>query len=176
MLIAGMHYSDPNAVSQLTEGLNRVFMVSKKEPLFLCIGSDRHLLDCFAPLVGTMLTAQVPEINLFGTLDNPLHARNLARELQTIKKVHPDKLQVAIDASLGAEQDLGYVKLRDESLQPGKALAKHLPPVGQISIIGIVGTRIDRYTALSVNNGSLAHVYHMAQVVTQAVVRWFAQR
>lgn len=176
MLIAKAHYAEPAASQQLIEGFKVACDSINKEPLFLCIGSDRHILDCFAPLVGTMLVEKVPGITLYGTLDHPLHARNLVKELRAIKENHPHQLEIAIDASLGSAADIGYIKFRDESLQPGKALAKNLPAIGDLSLIGIVGARIDRYTVTSLNSGSLAHVYHMAAVLADAIAKWLIQR
>lgn len=176
MLITQAHFTDPEAARQLIEGLDSNVDLRDKEPLFLCIGSDRHILDCFAPLIGTMLTDMVPGICLYGTLDNPLHAKNMVKELKEIQKNHSNRFEIAIDASLGANTDIGYIKLKDDSLLPGKAFAKSLPPIGQISIIGIVGTRTDRYTVNSLNNGSLAHVYHMAVTVVEAIAQWMKSR
>ena len=173
MLITQAHYADPEAVRQLTEGLDRGLDLGGREPLFLCIGSDRHILDCFAPLIGTMLSDMVPGISLYGTLDRPLHAKNMIKELREIRTTHTDRFEIAIDASLGAGTDIGFIKLKQDSLLPGKAFAKSLPPIGQISIIGIVGTRTDRYTVSSLTSGSLAHVYHMAVVVAEAIAQWY---
>ena len=89
MLITQAHYADPEAVRQLTEGLDRGLDLGGREPLFLCIGSDRHILDCFAPLIGTMLSGMVPGISLYGTLDQPLHAKNMIKELREIRTCIP---------------------------------------------------------------------------------------
>jgi putative sporulation protein YyaC len=176
MLITQAHYSDQGAVEQIYQGLDRALNLGDKEPLFLCIGSDRHILDCFAPLIGTMLTEKLPQICLYGTLDKPLHAKNMVKQLQEIQTLHANRFEIAIDASLGASTDIGYIKIKDDSLLPGKAFAKSLPPIGQLSIIGIVGTRTDRYTASALNNGSLAHVYHMAVILTEAITQWIRSR
>lgn len=176
MLIAKAHYTDPGAARQLIEGFHTGLDLADKDPLFLCIGSDRHILDCFAPLIGTMLTDMVPGICLYGTLDKPLHAKNMIKELHEIQKIYPNRLEIAIDASLGLNTDIGYIKLKDDSLIPGKAFAKNLPPIGQISFIGIVGARIDRYSVSSINSGSLAHVYHMAVLAAEVIAQWLKER
>jgi putative sporulation protein YyaC len=173
MVIAQAHYSEPDAVQQLSEGLSAVIDWTSQTPLFLCVGSDRHILDCFAPLIGTMLLETVPEICLCGCLDKPLHAKNMVRKLREIKETYPGRFQIAIDASLGPTSDFGYIKIKQESLIPGKAFAKSLPPVGQISIVGIVGTRGEQVTTNPLNDGSLAHVYHMAKVVAQAIAQLY---
>lgn len=157
-------------VKSLTEAINEL----KGEPVFLCIGSERHILDCLGPLTGTMLLEKSPEILVYGTLDKPLHAKNLVKQIEEIKINHPQIIEIAIDAAIGLEEDVGIIKLRNGPLFPGKALAKKLPAVGDLSITGIVGKR-DLGKGRHIFNGSLHHVYHMAQLISQAIHEWHQQ-
>lgn len=171
MLIVKGAYSESNIITKLEYALQELVENSGQMPLFLCIGSDRHILDCFGPLVGSMLKDKSPHLEVFGTLPEPLHARNLVSRINHIKETHPARLEIAIDASLGNDDDLGTIRLRYGPLLPGKALSKRLPPLGDVSITGVVGTRSDRHHLRS-NAGSLNPVYGMAQVVSEAVARW----
>jgi putative sporulation protein YyaC len=172
MLIKQAHYSERKAKENLIEGFQSLVGTSD-EPLFYCIGSERHILDCFGPLVGTMLKSAVPELAVFGTLDEPLHAKNLVKEITYIKSQYPGRTEIAIDASLGGISEIGTIKLKDESLLPGKAIFKRLPPVGQYSLVGIVDMRGNRNRVIAINSGSLKHVYHMADLVCSAVYEWY---
>lgn len=176
MLIVKTHYDDQEAKRELVKGLQLVLDSSSKETVFLCLGSERHILDCFGPLVGTMLSTRLPDLQVYGTLDYPLNARNLVREIRNIKQQIPNRMEIAIDASLGVADDIGVIKLKQGSLAPGKALAKSLPPIGHLSLIGIVGAGTDRARVTAPNGGSLAHVYHMASVVCAAIVEWYSTR
>ncbi|MEN6349849.1 MAG: spore protease YyaC [Syntrophomonas sp.] len=176
MLIVEKHYTDPEAHEALVAGLNRVLASRSDKPLFLCIGSERHLLDSFGPLTGTLLEEKAPHILVCGTLDNPLHARNLSREMLLIKSQCPGKIQIAIDASAGEEKELGMIKIKEGSLLPGKAFAKRLPPIGDYSIIGMLGTRVDRRTLKSSTTGSMKHVYQMARLVSEVIIDWSMRR
>lgn len=176
MLIVEKHYTDPQAREALIAGLDSIFAGRPEEPLFLCIGSDRHLLDSFGPLTGTLLEERTPGILVYGTLDYPLHARNLTREIMLIKSQYPGKIGIAIDASVGKEEELGVIKIRSGSLQPGKALAKRLPPIGDYSIIGMLGTKLDRRTFKSLTKGSMRHVYQMAKLISEVVYEWSIRR
>lgn len=171
MLITQAHYSEREAKNNLIEGFQSL-VGTRGEPLFYCIGSDRHILDCFGPLVGTMLNSAVPGLDVFGTLDEPLHAKNLVKEITYIKSQYPGRTEIAIDASLGAVSEIGIIKLKDESLLPGKAIFKSLPPVGHFSLIGIVASRGNRNRVTAINSGSLTHVYHMATLVCSAIYEW----
>lgn len=107
-----------------------------KEVLFTCIGTDRVTGDCLGPLVGTNLKRL--GYTVLGTLEEPLHAQNLIQELQKVSTLYNPDLVLAIDASLGRLEDIGRITLSKFPLRPGAGVRKDLPPVGDISIMGIV--------------------------------------
>ncbi|MGQ0452983.1 DUF1256 domain-containing protein, partial [Bacillus sp. SS-TM] len=55
-------------------------------PLILvCIGTDRSTGDALGPLVGTKLEQiDIQNLQVFGTLDEPVHALNLEDKIQNI--------------------------------------------------------------------------------------------
>lgn len=172
MIIAEGHYTEEGIIERLANGLHVILSESSRTPLFLCIGSDRHILDSFGPLTGSLLKDKIPHLNVYGTLQAPLHARNLVSSLPSIYRLYPARMEVAIDASLGNEKDLGVIRIRQGPLLPGKAMSKRLPPLGHISITGIVGTHSDK-KHLPSNSGSLSPVYGMAWAVSEAVWKWY---
>ncbi|MDD2620565.1 MAG: spore protease YyaC, partial [Syntrophomonadaceae bacterium] len=155
MIIVQKHYSDSDCKTALTAGINEIFADRQEAPVFLCIGSDRHILDCFGPLAGTMIKEKNSDMLVFGTLDKPLHAKNLSQEIAAIKKQFKNRVAIAIDASSGNNEELGIIKIREVSLLPGKALSKGLPAIGDYSIIGMMGIRVDRRDLKSLHQGSL---------------------
>lgn len=108
----------------------------RKKVLFTCIGSDRATGDCLGPLVGTNLKRL--GYTVIGTLDEPLHAQNLVKNLERAMAINNPDIVVAIDACLGKHDEIGKISLSDSPLSPGAALNKSLPTVGDISILGIV--------------------------------------
>ncbi len=112
----------------------------KEEIVFLCIGSDRATGDCLGPIVGYKLSKlkQQNNITLYGTLDQPVHAKNLDETIQYIHNHHHNAFIIAIDASLGKTGHIGYITLGEGALLPGAGVDKNLPPVGDIFITGIV--------------------------------------
>lgn len=107
-----------------------------KEILFACIGTDRSTGDCVGPLVGTWL--QEKGHTVVGTLNDPLHALNLVERMEWVERNYPNHFVVAIDACLGKYENIGKVLVEEGPLQPGKAVKKNLPPVGNISIKAVV--------------------------------------
>lgn len=110
-----------------------------RQLVFLCIGSDRATGDCLGPIVGYKLS-KLPQQNviLYGTLDQPVHAKNLNETMNHINEKHRNALVIAIDASLGKSGHIGYITLGEGPLLPGAGVDKALPPVGDIFITGIV--------------------------------------
>ncbi|SHI11033.1 putative sporulation protein YyaC [Clostridium collagenovorans DSM 3089] len=112
---------------------------SKRDIVILCIGTDRATGDCLGPLVGEKLKfLSRKRIHIFGNLENPIHAQNIENVITTIKSTFNDPYIIAIDACLGSLHNVGYIVLDTTPINPGAALNKNLPSVGDLSIIGIV--------------------------------------
>ena len=108
--------------------------------LFLCLGTDRSTGDSRGPLIGHKLRGRrLAGAAVIGTLDKPVHAMNLDLYARYIKLHYPDYVVVAIDASVGSPDHVGYATLGRGALQPGLGVSKNLEAVGDISITGIVG-------------------------------------
>jgi len=172
MLLLKGHYADKQLLDNLVLHLASILKKPANEPVFLGIGSDRYILDCLGPLVGSMLTEKTPSVLVYGTLDDPLNAKNLNKRLELIKERHEGSIMIAIDASLGPADDWGMIKLFQGALQPGKAVSHKLEPVGHFYITGIVARQEDRSKLTNSGFGSLSHVYHMARLISEAINSW----
>lgn len=115
------------------QGLNKTIV-------FLCIGSDRATGDCLGPIIGYKLSKYIKLHNyyVYGTLEDPVHAKNLKDTIDLINHTHEDAFIVAIDASLGKSDHIGYITLGEGPLKPGAGVDKDLPAVGDVFITGIV--------------------------------------
>ena len=107
--------------------------------VFLCIGSDRATGDCLGPIVGYKLRQlNMSGCSVYGTLEYPVHARNLEETIEYIEAFHGEPIIIAIDASLGRSSHVGYFTLGRGALKPGAGVDKELPSVGDLYITGIV--------------------------------------
>jgi putative sporulation protein YyaC len=116
---------------------------TNRETILICIGSDRATGDCLGPIIGHKLRAfqkghWKKSFRIYGTLEQPIHAKNLEATIESIQLYHPNALIIAIDASLGIVEHVGYITLGEGSLCPGVGVDKKLPAVGDIFITGIV--------------------------------------
>ncbi|KUG03178.1 spore protease gpr related [hydrocarbon metagenome] len=173
-LLAAAHFDQPDARSLLASAFMDIFN-AEQQPVFICIGSDRHLLDCLGPLTGTMLQEQSSSVLVFGTLQEPWHAGNLSLKLRELRSLYPYRPAVAIDASIGDSEPPGLIKLKTGPIRPGKAVQKNLPKVGDFAITGLVGNRENKAVANAAGIISLAHVYSMSRVISDAIISWEKQ-
>ena len=75
---------------------------------------------------------------------------------------------VAIDASVGNREHVGYVTLGKGALKPGLGVSKNLSEVGDIFITGIVGgcTSFDPVMLQSIR---LSVVMHLADCICESI-------
>ena len=84
-----IHYKDKFASSHLSKEistrLESCYVPTGKQLAIVCIGTDRSTGDSLGPLTGTLLNKAYPQIPVFGTLDDPVHAANLSEKLASIR-------------------------------------------------------------------------------------------
>jgi putative sporulation protein YyaC len=133
---------DTDAKQRLTSFLGRLLREIDPEqsrPLVLiAIGSDRLTGDSLGPLVGSRAQELAPGLPIYGTLEEPVHAINLADTIKKINRKYRDPLVVAVDACLGQARNVGTVSIGRGALCPGTGVHKDLPPVGEVAISGVV--------------------------------------
>ena len=127
------------ALKDQLAGIFRFHRLKGSDTIILCIGSDRSTGDSLGPLVGYKLEKyNIPGVHICGTLNRPIHAANLSEKLEQIKAAYSRPFIIAVDASLGTKEHVGYVTLGKGPLKPGLGVNKTLPEVGDFHITGIV--------------------------------------
>lgn len=133
-------HDDFHSVENLSMELLRLLPRTTHRPIVIvCIGTDRSTGDSLGPLVGSLLEEKnIVSFNVYGTLDEPIHAVNLDERLKEIMIKHHDPYIIGIDACLGRMKNVGVIQVGDGPLKPGAGVNKELPAVGDIHITGIV--------------------------------------
>lgn len=164
-----MHH-DVEASETISNFLLSHIPIKLNIPLILiCIGTDRSTGDALGPLVGTKLEQmEIQNFQVFGTLDEPVHALNLEDKIQNIQTSIPDSFIIAIDACLGKSQNIGSITIGKGPSKPGAAMNKKLPAVGELHIHGIVN--LNGFMEFFVlQNTRLSLVMKMADVISQSI-------
>lgn len=144
--------------------------------LFLCIGSDRATGDCLGPLVGEMLqnTFAAKQCKtspiIYGSLKQPVHAVNLSQTMENIQKQYKNPFVIAIDASLGIKEHVGYITLGGGPLYPGIGVKKNLPKVGNSAITGIVNLSGNQNN-LTLQTTRLSTVLELSTFIAAAIAK-----
>lgn len=162
-----MHYKDSDKINDLAAHLRNI--TSEKNTVIVCIGTDRCIGDCVAPIVGTILRESGFLLPVYGTLHEPIHALNIREKLDKIVKDHNDPFIIGIDACLGDKEDIGIIKIKNDPVIPGSGVGESLPKVGNISIIGIVHEAED-VTPFTESGIRLSFVEDMAKVIAKILI------
>lgn len=148
----------------------RLHRIYSRKIVVLCIGSDRSTGDSLGPLIGYKLEKyHMTDVSIYGTLQSPVHAANLAEKLDEIYSQHDNPFILAIDASLGTRDHIGYVTLSNGPLRPGLGVNKDLPDVGDIHITGIVNFS-GMMESLLLQTTRLSQVMRLADTISKAVL------
>jgi len=164
---------DSTATQQISTFLGRLLQdidPGESRPLVLvAIGTDRLTGDSLGPLVGSRARELAPWLPIYGTLDEPVHAVNLADTIKKISHAYQEPLVMAVDASLGQARNVGTVSIGRGSLYPGTGVHKDLPPVGEVFISGVVNVG-GFLEFLVLQNTRLCLVMQLADCIARALV------
>lgn len=142
----------------------------KTEILFLCIGTDRSTGDSLGPLIGYKLKNNgLKNAQIMGTLDEPVHALNIDKKISNVKHFFQHSLVIAVDASVGNREHVGYVTLGRGALRPGQGVKKELSEVGDLFITGIVGAA-ETGDPIMLQSVRLAVVMHLADCISRSIL------
>lgn len=167
------HFEDTGSLGSLSDHLSDYLIeqdpVRRKDPVILCVGTDRSTGDCLGPLVGWHLRRKNFSLPVYGTLDDPVHAGNLPEKIDLIQNRHPAPLIIAVDACLGKLENVGMITLGEGVIKPGSGVHKELPPVGNIYFTGIVNVA-GHMEFIVLQNTRLSLVMAMAGLITDSIV------
>ena len=159
---------------KLAKRLSRMLKEEKERKgktgvVILCIGTDRSTGDSLGPLIGYKLKEMnTVNFTIFGTLDRPVHAMNLDEYENILQRFYRNDLVVAVVASVGHKDHIGYVTLGKGALKPGLGVSKELRAVGDIFITGIVGS-CGNYDPLMLQSVRLSVVMNLADCISSSI-------
>lgn len=165
-------FDEENVVKELTSVLDAVFEEAiGRQVVLVCVGTDRSTGDAFGPIIGSKLEAGIifPKVSIYGTLDEPVHAVNLADTLERIRSAHREPpFILALDACLGKFEHVGHLILEQGPLHPGAGVKKSLPEFGDYTLTGVVNVcGFMEYFVLQ--NTRLGIVMRMTDVVVEGL-------
>ena len=109
--------------------------------LFVCIGTNKIISDSFGPRVGEKLKVklyQYPTIQIFGTMENPIHFQNAKTFLEQLNLKKQEKI-IIIDSALGKEKNIGNSYVNLGGIELGKAFGKSFYFPAYMNIKTVIG-------------------------------------
>ncbi|WP_264183996.1 spore protease YyaC [Bacillus shivajii] len=157
-------------MNKMAKQMATYFPTDNRDIVIVCIGTDRSTGDSLGPLVGTKISERLHHgITVYGTLEEPVHAKNLEDTLQMISVSHKSPFIIGIDACLGRSSSVGIMTLGEGPVRPGIAVKKQLPSVGDIHITGIVN--VSGFMEMMVlQNTRLSIVMKMANIISRSII------
>lgn len=178
-----INWEDQLASGKVANGLLSFLPTDHLTPIvFVCIGTDRSTGDSLGPLVGSLVSEKnLPEnFYIYGTLEEPIHAVNLAEKLEIIETTFHNPFVIGVDACLGHSKNVGTIQIKQGALRPGAGVNKTLPSVGDIHMTGIVN--ISGFMEFFVlQNTRLYLVMNLAKTISDGIYKagllyYFQQR
>lgn len=173
MYISYFNATAMKATSELKNALLQMFEnhhVDSRKIIILCVGSDRSTGDSLGPLIGYKLEKyHLRNVEIWGTLNNPVHAANLSEKVTEIFEKNDNPFILAIDASLGSHDHIGFITLANGPLKPGLGVNKQLPDVGDVHITGIVNFS-GMMESLLLQTTRLSMVMQLADTISKALL------
>lgn len=164
--------TSPDAYSEVRDFLYSKLNYILKEDrhiVFICIGTDRSTGDSLGPLVGYKLKfLSRNNIHVYGCLESPVHSKNLTAILDKVNLYFDNPYIIAIDSSLSSIHNIGKVFIEEGPIYPGLALNKDLPPVGNLSIRGIVNIS-GNFEFMVLQNTRLYTVMTLADCISNGI-------
>jgi putative sporulation protein YyaC len=141
-------------------------------PVIICVGSDLAVGDSLGPLIGSQLLDLLKgKAYVYGTLQNPITAKEIETVSKTINSLHPKSKILVVDAALGDINDVGLIKILDSGISPGKGVGKTLNVIGDVSIISIVSS-CEHVNGLY-NDVRLSFVKKVSNVIVKGILEYF---
>lgn len=166
---SSVHYEQSSAVWQLSDIFLNTIPFGHDRLVFCCIGTDRSTGDALGPLIGSQLTSNFAfPFEVIGTLEKPLHALNLLDTYNDLQIGLDIPFVIAIDACLGDQSRIGMIIVEEGPLYPGRAVKKQLPPIGDMSIKGVVN--VGGFMEAQVLQNTRLHLtYSMSEKISRAL-------
>lgn len=135
-------YNDMKTKEKLKSYLISNLPLNKKI-IILCVGSDRSTGDSLGPLVGSFLIGESytsrNDIEIWGTLEKPLHAKNINKVIKKIKQDNSDDVcTIVVDACLDTYDSVGNIRVSKSPSQPHSWIKKNISKVGDFYINMVV--------------------------------------
>lgn len=146
--------------------------MKKIDYTFVCIGTNRIISDSFGPRVGKKLKQafyQNENINVYGTMENPIHFKNAEYFL---KKIEDKNQIILIDSAIGKKEDIGNTYVNRGGMEIGKAFNHSIYIPANINIKTVIGAReyMPDYSVYQIEQIANKVAYKIVQIVFELSV------
>lgn len=169
-----VYFTDPSSPDAVCDGLLSACK-NKKDVVFTFIGTDANVGDSLAPMCGSLLHGRHKNVFFYGNLNRPITAKEVPFVAEFLKRAHPDSAIIVVDAAVGKKEDVGTVKVISRGIKPGLGVNKNLPPVGDVSVIGVISEKNNLGLSF-LGCERVSKVYSMSKVIASGIEKFLSVR
>ena len=169
-----VYFTDPSSPGVVRDALLAACK-NKKDIVFAFIGTDANVGDSLAPLCGSLLYGRHKNVFFYGNLNQPITAKEVPFISKFLKLAHPDSAIIVVDAAVGKKEDVGTIKIFDRGIKPGLGVNKNLPPVGDVSVIGVVSEKNDLGLSF-LGCERISKVFSMSKAISSGIEKFLSAR
>ncbi len=142
---------------------------SGKEPIFVCVGSDKIVSDSFGAIVGDLLINKynIPA-RVYGNLNFNVTKKNFDEVFSFLKDKYPNSYIVIVDSSLSELEDLYSIKVNNCGCFVGGGFNSVKKISGDMSILACVNM-VGCNNLMFLKGCKLKSVLNMASVCAKAI-------
>lgn len=142
--------------------------ITVPKPVVICIGTPKVCGDSLGPRVGDKLVETYGvDAYVYGRTASPVTGLNCGNYFKHIKTHHSKSLIIAVDACLGASEDVGKIKYSLDGLRAGSALGKLLGKFGDVGFLGVVAPK---------NDDNMKSLYSVSEECVEALSEKIAKK
>lgn len=140
-------YNNNKVYKEFVSTLKTKIQAENQKIVFLCIGSNKIIGDCFGPLVGSKLKNLLKEeknIKVIGDMEFPVNSKNIYKTIKMIDNNYKDSFIVSIDSAISNFNLTGNIFITNDGIAMGEGINKKMLKVGDIGIKACVGTKCEK--------------------------------
>lgn len=130
-------FSKEKIYNDFVINLKRKICLNNKKVIFLCIGTNNVIGDCFGPLVGSKLKVIMKKnnnINIIGDMKYPINGKNIYNVFKFINHMYEKSFVVSVDSAMSEFNMIGNVFISETGIELASGINKKILKIGDIGI------------------------------------------
>lgn len=153
-------------VHRFARFLNKIVPKEKKIVL-VGIGDPEVHADYVGPNSIALIQYFMDSVPMYGNILFPVKGGNTNEYAKKLREKYPDSVIIGIDATIG-KAETGTIIISNRPVNPGSGMNLHYDPMGDVSILGIIGESQGLVRAKKNDEA----IDRMTEFIAEAIICW----